>query len=135
MPKSKDSDGPDSTINRHVGLRIRQRRIVLGAPQKHLAEVIGVNYRHLYKYELGTNRISVGILHRIAQALDVEIAYFFEGLDYAVGPAGPSRIWPALVHDFVSISNPTRQRAILRLARVLAGADRGDDVDLTQVGG
>ncbi len=123
MPRIKVSEDPQVTVNLHVAMRIRRRRIMLGMTQKHLAEAIGVAYQQVHKYESGANRISVGALHRIAQALDVGIAFFFDGLDHPVGPADLSHIWPALAHDFASISDPMQQRALLRLARAMAGAD------------
>jgi len=100
--------------------------------QKHLAEAVGVAPQQIHKYELGANRISAGALHQVALALDVEAAFFFEGLDRSVRPTDPSRIWRTLAHAFVSISEPRQQRAFLRLARVLAGSDGDDDGDQGQ---
>jgi transcriptional regulator with XRE-family HTH domain len=129
VPRLKVSEDPQVMVNHHVAMRIRQRRIALGMTQKHLAETIGITSQQVHKYELGANRISVGALHRIALALDVEAAFFFDGLDRAVRPPDQSRIWPTLAHDFVGISEPRHQRALLRLARVMAGSDGDDDRD------
>jgi transcriptional regulator with XRE-family HTH domain len=67
-------------INGHVGARIRERRIMLGLAQPQLAEVIGVSYQQLHKYESGKNRVSAGRLFEIARALGVAAAYFYEGI-------------------------------------------------------
>jgi transcriptional regulator with XRE-family HTH domain len=67
-------------IDRHVGARVRERRIMLGLTQQAMAELIGVTYQQAHKYEKGINRIAAGRVHQIAQALGVEIGYFFEGL-------------------------------------------------------
>src|SRR5262245_19747445 len=66
--------------DRHVGARMRERRIMLGVTQQQMAELIGVTYQQAHKYEKGINRVSAGRLYDIAQALGVEVGYFFEGL-------------------------------------------------------
>ena len=68
-------------VDHYVSLRIRQRRIMLGLTQQQMAELIGVTYQQAHKYETGINRISAGRLYQIAQALGVEISYFFEDVE------------------------------------------------------
>ena len=68
-------------VDHYVSLRIRQRRIMLGLTQQQMAELIGVTYQQAHKYETGINRISAGRLYQIAQALGVDISYFFEDVD------------------------------------------------------
>src|SRR3954453_10281453 len=68
-------------VDPYVSLRIRQRRIMLGLTQQQMAELIGVTYQQAHKYETGINRISAGRLYQIAQALGVEISYFFEDVE------------------------------------------------------
>ncbi|HEX6013281.1 MAG TPA: helix-turn-helix transcriptional regulator, partial [Geminicoccaceae bacterium] len=46
-----------------------------------MADLVGVTYRQLHKYETGANRLSVGRLHRLAQALGVEVGHFFADVD------------------------------------------------------
>ena len=79
-------------VDRHVGARIRERRIMLGLTQQQLADLIGVTYQQAHKYERGINRVSAGRLFEIARVLSVPVTYFFEGLDEdagrQVGPAG-----------------------------------------------
>jgi DNA-binding XRE family transcriptional regulator len=47
-------------IDRHIGVRMRERRIMLGLNQQQLAELIGVSFQQTYKYEKGTNRVPRG---------------------------------------------------------------------------
>src|SRR5688500_20373226 len=68
-------------VDHYVSMRIRQRRIMLGLTQQQMAELIGVTYQQAHKYETGINRISAGRLFQIAQALGVEISYFFEDVE------------------------------------------------------
>jgi transcriptional regulator with XRE-family HTH domain len=58
---------------------MRERRVMLGLTQQQMAELIGVTYQQAHKYEKGINRVAAGRLYRIAQALGVEVGYFFEG--------------------------------------------------------
>ncbi len=66
--------------DRHVGGRIRERRVMLGLSQQQLAQLIGVTYQQAHKYERGLNRISAGRLYEMAQVLSVPVSWFFEGL-------------------------------------------------------
>src|SRR5262249_38611669 len=66
-------------IDRHVGNRVRERRIMLGLTQQQLADLIGVTYQQAHKYERAINRVSAGRLFEIAQVLSVPVSYFFDG--------------------------------------------------------
>src|SRR5690349_11015044 len=68
-------------VDHIISLRIRQRRILLGLTTEQMAELIGVTSQQAHKYQTGMNRISVGRLYQIAQALGVDAAYFFEDID------------------------------------------------------
>ncbi len=112
-----------SSIDRHVGTRIRERRIMLGLSQQQMADMIGVTYQQAHKYERGINRISAGRLYEITRVLNVPITYFFEGLDITeddetLNPR--QRMCLELARNFASISNQRHQEALSQLARALA---------------
>jgi len=109
-------------IDRHVGARVRERRIMLGFTQQQLADLIGVTYQQAHKYERGINRISAGRLFEIAHVLSVPVNYFFEGLDQEEGRAiSPrERMCLELARNFAQIPNERHQEALSALARVLA---------------
>jgi len=109
-------------IDRHVGARIRERRIMLGLSQQQMADLIGVTYQQAHKYERGINRISAGRLYEIGQALSVPVNYFFEGLDSQKGGDLNSRqrMCLELARNFAVISNERHQEALSQLARALA---------------
>jgi transcriptional regulator with XRE-family HTH domain len=118
-------------IDHYVSLRIRQRRIMLGLTQQQMAELIGVTYQQAHKYETGINRISAGRLWQIAQALGVDIGYFFEDADpeRKFTPKQPElmpqqRMLLELARNFANIPNRKHQEALCNLARVLATGDR-----------
>ena len=83
------SQGRQSTsVDVHIGERIRARRKMLGVSQERLAWNVGLTFQQIQKYERGTNRVSAANLYEIAHVLDVPIEFFFEGLAGAA-PATP----------------------------------------------
>jgi transcriptional regulator with XRE-family HTH domain len=67
-------------VDEHLGRRLYRRRRLLGLTQNDLALVIGVRFQQIQKYESAANKMSASRLWRLAQVLDVPVAYFFEGL-------------------------------------------------------
>lgn len=64
-----------------VGRRVRRRRRLLGMTQQALGEVCGVSFQQIQKYESASRRISATVLWRLSRALDVDVNYFFDGLE------------------------------------------------------
>jgi transcriptional regulator with XRE-family HTH domain len=120
--QTRRSGGRTQDIDRHVGARVRERRIMLGFTQQQLADLIGVTYQQAHKYERGINRISAGRLFEIAHVLSVPINYFFEGLDGDEGRqiSPRERMCLELARNFAQIPNERHQEALSQLARVLA---------------
>ena len=67
-------------VDRHIGGRLRQRRLEREMSQEILAERLGITFQQVQKYERGVNRISASRLFDIATVLELPIADFFEGL-------------------------------------------------------
>jgi transcriptional regulator with XRE-family HTH domain len=109
-------------VDRHVGARVRERRIMLGLTQQQLADLIGVTYQQAHKYERGINRVSAGRLFEIAQVLSVPVNYFFDGLaeDGGRGITPRERMCLELARNFAQIPNERHQEALSQLARALA---------------
>ncbi len=114
-------------VDRYVGARMRERRIMLGLTQHQMAELIGVTYQQAHKYEKGINRVAAGRLYSIAQALGVEIGYFYEGLQTGGGlvPPPSRRGLLDLARNFLHIPNPRHREAVAAFARALAESDDG----------
>lgn len=108
--------------DRHVGARIRERRIMLGLSQQQMADLIGVTYQQAHKYERGINRISAGRLFEISQVLGVPVGFFYEGLENRRGSElnARQRMCLELARNFTSIANEKHQEALSQLARALA---------------
>lgn len=67
-------------IDEHIGQRIQLRRVMLGMSQKDLANICGVTFQQVQKYECAGNRISASRLFEISVALETPIKFFFCGL-------------------------------------------------------
>ena len=67
-------------VNTHLGNRLRRRRRLLGLTQHQLATNIGIRFQQIQKYECGANRMSAARLWQLADALDVPVSYFYDGL-------------------------------------------------------
>ncbi|MGH7116566.1 MAG: helix-turn-helix domain-containing protein [Stellaceae bacterium] len=122
MSAPRRSTSRTQDIDRHVGARVRERRIMLGLTQQQLADLIGVTYQQAHKYERAINRVSAGRLYEIAQVLSVPVSYFFDGLeqdhDHSASPR--ERMCLELARNFAQIPNERHQEALSLLARVLA---------------
>jgi len=70
-------------VDLYVGARIRARRLLIGMNQETLARKLELTFQQVQKYEGGANRVSASRLAEIAQALGVDIDYFFAGLQAA----------------------------------------------------
>lgn len=112
-----------SDVDRFVGARIRERRVMLGLSQSQMANLIGVTYQQAHKYERGINRISAGRLYEIAKVLRVPVSFFYEGLDDNGSEDDLSlrqRMCLELARNFTQIPNERHREALSQLARVLA---------------
>ena len=94
-------------IDKHVGSRVRMRRVLIGMSQERLGGALGLTFQQVQKYEKGTNRIGASRLQQIAGVLNVPPAFFFEDMPASDGtPAEPSfaEEGAGFVVDFLSSS-------------------------------
>jgi transcriptional regulator with XRE-family HTH domain len=138
--KKASKDGPDP-IDRHVGTRVKTRRVGLRMSQTSLGREIGVTFQQIQKYENGGNRIGASNLAKIARALAVGVGYFYEGLDmdpsHQRGLSDPaaeygsdpmtSREAIELVHNFFRIRDAQVRKRVFQFVRALAGNIEGAD--------
>jgi transcriptional regulator with XRE-family HTH domain len=66
-------------VDKHVGNRLRMRRVMLGMSQEALGGALDLTFQQVQKYEKGTNRISASRLQHLSQILQVPVPFFFEG--------------------------------------------------------
>ncbi|MDO6726686.1 MAG: helix-turn-helix domain-containing protein [Cognatishimia sp.] len=116
-------------VDVHVGKRIRHRRWLVGKTQQQLAEQVGIKFQQIQKYETGANRVSASRLWDIAEALDVPVSFFFEGIGEPAQAKQAGSSIPAdlmgdkealdLVRSYYAIPENQRRR-LFELARVLS---------------
>ncbi len=123
-----------NAIDRKVGQRVRSRRLEIGMSQERLAELLGVTFQQVQKYEKGVNRIAVSRLWDIASALELPVCRFFDGLsargvaegrheyvdDALATPEGAQ-----LMSLFASIKSQKTRRKVVELVKTLA--DEGSE--------
>jgi transcriptional regulator with XRE-family HTH domain len=125
-------------IDKHVGNRVRMRRMMLKMSQEKLGNAVGLTFQQIQKYEKGANRIGASRLQQIAQVLSVQVPFFFEGAPQTsvrpqfVGEApSPAYVTEflatsdglALVDAFRRIKNVSLKRSIVRLVEELTAGD------------
>ena len=75
----------EGNFNRHLGSKLRMRRLALGLTQTKVAQAINVTFQQIQKYEKGTNGVSSIRLLQLSNYLKVKIDYFFEDFsEYAI---------------------------------------------------
>jgi transcriptional regulator with XRE-family HTH domain len=93
-------------IDKHVGSRVRMRRMMLSMSQEKLGDALHLTFQQVQKYEKGTNRIGASRLQQISHILQVPVSFFFEGAPTPEGMVGMSDApSPAYVADFLSSSD------------------------------
>ena len=68
----------EDNFNKHLGNKLKIRRLALGLTQTKVAKAINVTFQQIQKYEKGTNGVSSSRLMQLANFLKVPITYFYE---------------------------------------------------------
>lgn len=129
-----------NAVDKKIGQRVRSRRLEIGMSQERLAELLGVTFQQVQKYEKGVNRIAASRLYDIASSLEMPAAKFFEGLtsgrasgvaesrqDY-VEDALATPEGAQLMALFASIKSQKVRRRVVELVKALTeeeGSKRG----------
>jgi transcriptional regulator with XRE-family HTH domain len=121
-----------TAIDKHVGSRMRMRRLILGMSQEKLGEALGITFQQIQKYEKGTNRIGASRLHAMAGVLGVPVQYFYDDYPDAGPQAAPETTTAnllkrkdrvELVLAFNRVRNPRVRRSLLQQVRAAADAE------------
>ena len=123
-------------VDRHVGARLRMRRMMLPMSQEKLGGALGLTFQQIQKYEKGTNRIGASRLQQISEILQVPVSFFFDGAPNlnarshgAQDAPSPAYILDflatseglALTKAFTRIKGPRLRRRIVDLVEEIAG--------------
>jgi transcriptional regulator with XRE-family HTH domain len=114
--------------DKNIGQRVRVRRLEKGLSQTELGSRIGVTFQQVQKYENGTNRISAYRLQRIAELLNVPIAFFFDSVQTPSGDEPLAYLQKEgslkLVRAYAEIASSEVRRALVEIAEHLARASK-----------
>jgi DNA-binding XRE family transcriptional regulator len=125
-PKSRAGD-----VDRAIGHRIRERRIMLGLTQHQFAELVGVTYQQAHKYEKGFNRIAAGRLLAICDALSWSVGECLAGINQPQ-VQGASMRRRMMMGELFARLDDRRADAVLHLVRALAGEEEGGVTDMSE---
>jgi transcriptional regulator with XRE-family HTH domain len=127
-------------VDKHVGARVRARRILVGMSQEKLGNSLGLTFQQVQKYEKGTNRIGASRLQNISKSLNVPVSYFFEGAPIEATPGGFAEVEQSsfvadilstaegisLAKAFMRISDARVRRKIVELVTMMADANTNE---------
>jgi transcriptional regulator with XRE-family HTH domain len=110
--------------SREIGEKIKKRRKELGISQERLAEILGVTYQQVQRYENGTNRLNIENIQLVADILSVPVSYFFEDGKTFIIAEKPSHYLPTdeskLLKYFRKIKETNSKNIVLQVARLAA---------------
>jgi transcriptional regulator with XRE-family HTH domain len=118
-----------SDTDRHIGARLRSRRVAIGLSQEKLGAALGITFQQVQKYEKGVNRMGAGRLQQAAHVLDVPVAYFYEaqpdgdaarpaGANVASGPLSADEA--ALLAAYRRLGDPRLRKRVQQLVQAIA---------------
>jgi transcriptional regulator with XRE-family HTH domain len=122
--KPRSAGKPDIEL----GKRIRLRRVEQDISQAQLGDKIGVSFQQVQKYEKGVNRVGAARLQQIATALDVPVAFFYDGDGKAREVDSLLFIDSAfslrLLRAYANINDQTVQRQFVSLMESIAANEK-----------
>ena len=121
-------------VDRHVGNRVRMRRLLVGMSQEKLGELLGITFQQVQKYEKGSNRVSASRLFQISRVLGVPVQFFYDELKEDDGPSGFAESEGAdaiagalqspdgvqIARIFSETTDPDKRKLILNAVKLLA---------------
>lgn len=127
---SKKTPNP---TDKHVGTRIRMRRLMLDMSQTDLGNAVNLTFQQIQKYEKGSNRVGASRLQQFANFMKVPVAFFFEGQPGGKSFGDDSPNSPAYVQQFLAtgdglafvkaymkIRNAALRRSLVQLTEKIA---------------
>ena len=130
-----------TAIDEHIGQRLQLRRVMLGLSQKDLANVCGISFQQIQKYETAGNRIAASRLFEISTVLETPVSFFFLGLPGNVPEetrSGRRQIRVAdggnddplaknetleLINMYWRLANDEQRQMVLKMLKTLTGAE------------
>lgn len=128
-----------TSVDAYVGRRLKQRREDLSLSQERLAEMLGISFQQVQKYERGLNRVGASRLFQLCGIMGVDSSFFFDGLSPtpAPGVAEPATEFDTLstaallaapgalelLADYARLKSTSQRKKVLELIKLLADDD------------
>jgi transcriptional regulator with XRE-family HTH domain len=127
-------------VDAYVGRRLKQRREDLNMSQERLAEMLGISFQQVQKYERGLNRVGASRLFQLCGIMSVDSSFFFDGLSPVAVPslaeatpdfdtlstaallAAPGAL--ELLADYARLKSTAQRKKVLELIKLLADDDK-----------
>ena len=116
--------------DKHVGSRVRMRRLMLDMSQSDIADALGLTFQQVQKYEKGTNRVSCSRLVEMAKAMKCSVTMLLpdEGKEVdsqapLIDGIGNDKVAFRMVEAFKEIEDITTRRKLLGLVQAIGGMD------------
>jgi transcriptional regulator with XRE-family HTH domain len=128
-----------TSVDAYVGRRLKQRREDLSMSQEKLAEMLGISFQQVQKYERGLNRVGASRLFQLCGIMGVDSSFFFDGLSPTPVPgvseansdfdtlstaallAAPGAL--ELLADYARLKSTGQRKKVLELIKLLADDD------------
>ena len=123
-------------VDAYVGRRIKQRREDMKMSQERLADMMGISFQQVQKYERGLNRVGASRLFQLCGIMGVESTFFFDGLapEPVLGMAKPAPESDTLstaallaapgalnlLADYARLKSTGQRKKVLELIKLLA---------------
>jgi transcriptional regulator with XRE-family HTH domain len=117
-------------IDVHVGKRLRLRRSILGLSQEELAKTLGITFQQVQKYEKGINRVSSSRLFDVANALGVDVKFFFDEYDNENGMLGLAEEKAEFEHEKNEVTNREIMSLVKAYSSIKSAETRKKAIDL-----
>jgi transcriptional regulator with XRE-family HTH domain len=135
MPNERRS----TPVDAYVGRRLKQRREDMDMSQERLAELLGISFQQVQKYERGLNRVGASRLFQLCGIMGVDSSFFFDGLK-AIPVPGMAETTPEvdtlstasllaapgaldLLADYARLKSTQQRKKVLELIKLLADDD------------
>jgi transcriptional regulator with XRE-family HTH domain len=116
--------------DKHVGARIRMRRLMLGMSQTALAQGLDLTFQQIQKYEKGVNRVGASRVQQIAHILRVPVEFFFEGGPGVSGAKADAADASSLAHVSEFLATPDGLALVAGFVRIRSAKLRRSIVEL-----
>ena len=126
-PSARKTDQRASSAeDKKLGGVIRARRLEIGMSQERLAEILGITFQQVQKYEKGVNRVATSRLFSILRALELTFEEFIERMGLRPGVGDESAPFPAnskeakLAVLYRKASPPVQEKIIALMEALMA---------------